>query len=428
MQSCITRVDDVFNESAAERLQAHQVECMDLLTSAKYGWEIRYFPSSSQAYGGFTHVAKFETDGNVALIADPINSVNDLQLEKSHFTVNASSGVVLTFDTYNDGLHLFANPDLNDGSTLEGDYEFAYISGDHSRMVFRGIKSGNTIIFTALDTDMLKHMENVDRIVKAVEADMDARSYALLKWKDSTGTGKVTIAFQGLFNIFIITYADGTTGKAAFVYTTDGIILYRPIEINGITVSGFKWDDTTVPAEPRFVSVDAQTAAGDATTVTLEAAWPDYFMPYDAYPGTYKFAYEDATGNDGTRTVVLAQNVANESYTMTGLFGSEADFSVEVVYNRYMGVLFFTYQLIGSDATYSYHFCPVEEENLGTSEVAGLNAVKDMKAPGTVLTFSDNGVAKTPYTGLALLARSSTGWLYYSKTTYYSFAYTLTKQ
>jgi hypothetical protein len=79
----------------------------------------------------------------------------------SHYSINSSSSVVLSFDTFNDYIHYWSDPDPYSKNKFEGDFEWAFVEGDAKQMIFRGIKTDNKIIFTALETDIVSAMKGV---------------------------------------------------------------------------------------------------------------------------------------------------------------------------------------------------------------------------------------------------------------------------
>ena len=78
--SCTPEENDIFPESSANRIAAALKADKDILTSAKNGWLIEYYPSSSQAYGGFNLLALFTEDGKVTIAGDIANPITQLSV------------------------------------------------------------------------------------------------------------------------------------------------------------------------------------------------------------------------------------------------------------------------------------------------------------------------------------------------------------
>lgn len=53
-QSCVSKIDPIFDESSANRVKALAERLNETLTGAPNGWLLEYYPSSGQYYGGFT--------------------------------------------------------------------------------------------------------------------------------------------------------------------------------------------------------------------------------------------------------------------------------------------------------------------------------------------------------------------------------------
>ncbi|MDD3079676.1 MAG: DUF4302 domain-containing protein [Paludibacter sp.] len=144
MSSCSLTEEDLFSESAAIRLNNSIANADTILVSAKNGWEMLYFPTKSSA--GYNMLVKFDADFNVTVAAQNTLTTNgQYKTSKSLWDVIQGSGPILTFNTYNDVLHAFSDPQ-DDGVGYEGDYEFIVLSADSNTLKLKGVKRG-TIIY-----------------------------------------------------------------------------------------------------------------------------------------------------------------------------------------------------------------------------------------------------------------------------------------
>ncbi len=136
--SCATEQEDLFDKSAAERMDQALSDYTTRLKDSKGGWIMEYYTQPMDR----SHLiaVRFNADESctMATIDDFFN--NEYVEEQSIWQMIADNGPVLSFNTYNKCLHTFASPDPNyneysgvyegDGYGLEGDYEFMVIKAD----------------------------------------------------------------------------------------------------------------------------------------------------------------------------------------------------------------------------------------------------------------------------------------------------------
>lgn len=140
--SCSHEEDDLFGESAAQRLNKSVDKYQKLLTSSENGWVMEFLPSDG-SYGGFIYTAKFG-DEDVSMASD-LTLYSDTEewpagtVLSSKYSVKAEQGVILTFDTYNLLFHFFSEPQgSSDVDGYESDYEFTFLktSEDQDTIIF----------------------------------------------------------------------------------------------------------------------------------------------------------------------------------------------------------------------------------------------------------------------------------------------------
>lgn len=172
MQSCSPEQDDLFNDSAIERLEADAQSVLDLLCSSENGWEMLYFLNEEEDIPCYTLLVKFEKSGGdgVAQFASysDITSNQYRISEKSPFTVKIDNSTVLSFDSYNSIFHVFSDPDYlgekgptdtdypyDSGRGMMGDYEFNVVDHSSSDVVMlKGKKRGTYTVLRRLDADV----------------------------------------------------------------------------------------------------------------------------------------------------------------------------------------------------------------------------------------------------------------------------------
>ncbi len=278
--SCVNEIERVFDESSSERLKKSMQECAELLTSPEHGWLIHYYPSTDRSYGGCTYAARFDEDGNVYVTSDVVAYRKKMTFgeeKKSHYSIKGSSSVVLSFDTYNLYLHYWSDPDVPMGNKkYGGDIEYAYIEGNEEMMVFRGTKSGNTIVFTPLEESIGETMKKIEPIyLYTTPGNHTEKKDFFSGFKCVIGGKEVRLDKTRDFNRFTCGNVD-----MPYVITPDGINLYETVEINGVRVRDMKWDGG------KLVLMDE--ASGSAVS-TLEGFLNDRWMPYEAFLGKYTF-------------------------------------------------------------------------------------------------------------------------------------------
>lgn len=383
--ACVNEVEEVFDTPASERLDQRMLECQSLLTSAEYGWLIEYYPDPNQSYGGSTYTAKFDANGDVTVTGEVAAQISGdvSKTITSHYSINSSSSVILTFDTYNEYIHYWSDPDWSDpddysGNIYEGDFEFAYVNGDAERMVFRGIKTGNQIIFKALDTDIVTSA----RQIVAIQEEVVDNLYLGYKWNNGA-TATIELYDDDDYNL--LTYypdgdMDGAYETIPYSYTPEGIAFYEAITIDGVSVQNFKWEDNT------FVSTDATDSSGAPVTISMTGFYSDKFMHYDKFIGTYRLLYNNKSVN-----VTLSEGEGSRyrSFILSGL----GEFDLEVGYSKADGSLSLTSQYLGVYGQYYVWLCPWDTHagSFTWSTSAGFKIVHNGDPENLELTFTDNG-------------------------------------
>lgn len=138
-QSCLHDDKEVFDESAAERLEHATEETKQILESSTSGWAFQYYLGDEYTSGGCTYLVKFK-DGKADVALDLVDDPTDIT--HSSYDVVKDQGPVLTFNTYNEWMHYFANP-KSDGTTNGGDFEFTVMKISNDTIDLKGRTTGN---------------------------------------------------------------------------------------------------------------------------------------------------------------------------------------------------------------------------------------------------------------------------------------------
>ena len=254
--ACSPEQDDFFSDSSANRADQSIINDMEILTSAPYGWSMTYFPSATQSYGGFNFVVSFSKDGKVTFSAESDISDDTSKKATSRYSIVQSSGVTLTFDTYNAIFSLMADPSApiagSSGEGMGGDNEFSILSACPDSVILKGRASGNKAVLYPMKNDDWKGY--LDELYE-VDSKMYASSYTLLIGEDSI---TVSTDMRGLSITYI---EDGkyVTTYASYIITKRGMEFYKPFEFKGKTITGFfRNQKSSSVAVFTFLSVSAQ--------------------------------------------------------------------------------------------------------------------------------------------------------------------------
>ena len=142
LDSCFKTDDEVFDKSAAQRLNELQTSYREVLSSAENGWVFQYFASEEEQ--GYPFVMKFDKNGGVTIAGNnSVSTSNAYKEESSTYDFVQDMSVVLTFDTYNTIFHEFSQPG-DDGVGHGGDYEFQIkgVSANKDTVYVMGKKTG----------------------------------------------------------------------------------------------------------------------------------------------------------------------------------------------------------------------------------------------------------------------------------------------
>lgn len=234
--SCSNDIDEVFDKPSAERVNDAIAEYKTVLTSAENGWLMKYYPKANTKYGGYNLLLKFGTDGNVTAMSDALGADTKAT---SHYKLEQSASIVLSFDEYNKVIHFFsdpANPDGigDNGKGMEGDLEFRVLTATADSVVMLGKKRGTKIVMTpmAKDADWTETINQID----GLEQEMQFPKYTCevndVKYVATSSYRTITFTSSNA--------EDGSTTEP-YIVTDKGIEFYEPITLNGVTIKGFNY-------------------------------------------------------------------------------------------------------------------------------------------------------------------------------------------
>lgn len=287
--SCSTDIDEVFDKSSAERVNDAIAEYKTVLTSAENGWLMKYYPKANTKYGGYNLLLKFGTDGNVTAMSDALGADTKAT---SHYKLEQSASIVLSFDEYNKVIHFFSDPANpagigNNGKGMEGDLEFRVLTATADSVVMLGKKRGTKIVMTpmAKDADWTETINQIDDLEQEMQFPKYTCEVNDAKYVATTSYRTITFTSSNA--------EDGST-TIPYIVTDKGIEFYKPITLNGVTIKGFNYKGGD---NYEFESTDAAVKMlGVVPPISEQVISGDWFFSV-ANMGSYTQAYWNA-GNE----------------------------------------------------------------------------------------------------------------------------------
>lgn len=225
MAGCTNEEDDLFSQSAAERLNEASDIYTQRLASSPAGWLMEYYPTSSTfAYSGRGYLLAddFNADGSVTVGMNNVFSGNQYREATSAWQVITDDGPVLSFNSYNQNMHVFSTPEdmqtlLPAGTTLTnqeedatgqgtgvgGDYEFVITDApeDGSYIMLKGKKRGTYTRLTPIPagTSLQDYLTDVQNFEASIFVDGAPNpNYMTL----GTQAMQIDSSFTGIMRIF----------------------------------------------------------------------------------------------------------------------------------------------------------------------------------------------------------------------------------
>ncbi len=240
--ACSPDMDEVFDKGASERAEEAMRNLKEVLVSNPNGWRMEYYGDIN--YGGYNVFCAFTND-SVTVASEKVGNTQPAGVDAngklirctSHYTIDQSQGVILSFDEYNEIFHYFAEPknaDYGDsGEGFGGDFDFRVVSASADSIVMTGKKNQARIRMYP----MSQSWEEYQKVVDETENFMSSRSYTL-QVEGSSREINVTTNYRCLF----FTYYDDEGNKqsigAPYIVTEEGYNFYRPTKVDGIQITG----------------------------------------------------------------------------------------------------------------------------------------------------------------------------------------------
>jgi len=248
--ACTPEVDDKFSDTPTDRIETNFKNIKNVLMAPSNGWRIEYYAATT--YGGYNVFAKFG-DNTVTVASEKAGGSHNagfgpdgkLLTATSHYKLEASQGVVLSFDEYNDIFHYYSDPANGDygtkGESMEGDFEFRILSATAEKVEMVGKKHQVRIVMYPAEEG--KSWEDYVNEVNATKDFMASRSYQFVV----DGSDR-EISVTQVYRRLVFTYANDNGEKqqvvAPFIITGNGYKFYKTVTVDGTEVSGILKGET----------------------------------------------------------------------------------------------------------------------------------------------------------------------------------------
>ena len=342
--------DDNDLKDPSVRLSEATTKYMDVLTAAPNGWAMTMYGDLD--FGGFNVLCKFEKSGKVTIASEKFAADTTAV---SHFKLEQSSGVVLSFDEYCELFHYFSDPLNTDGYNSQtengfgADLEFRIISASADSVVMRGKKHDTKIVMTPLTDDTTEITDSVWakylREVAAVSKVMQKGSYRMI---NGTDTLQMKANRSNRVFSYVSVDADGNRTKHSvpYIITPKGITFYKPFTIGKETVKGFNYAAGSEMYEQDGADgITLEKFTPDLNEQLVDGAW---FISQDNL-GTFAKRYWNRL-----RTNMLSKANCYIMYAVVGTWRNRFGLSIGPVdKDEYSGIyvseIYFDYEFIGSD-------------------------------------------------------------------------------
>lgn len=370
LSACTSRVDDVFEKSSAVRITEEINRTQKTLIGAANGWVMEFYAATR--YGGYNMICKFDENS----MATVQNEIYDGVIATSHYKLEQSQGVVLSFDEYNEVMHFFSDPSnpagigMN-GDGMEGDFEFRVISVSDEEIVLQGKKHGSKVVMhpLALDEDWTDYLD----AAMEMEDNMNASNYTF-------HIGDKELALSSSYRT--LNYIDEETGKTTvypFIFTPKGITFYNDFEYNGKAVKDliYSEEDGNCYAEDKSIYLEIKPVP--LSTLLTSAEW---FISKDGMSESNIAKFIACKEGSATEK-------ENLSYIWLGV-GRDDKWGLNIQSGQYVGTFFHT-PVIVDDNTVTMQYTGYDSGNAAYYvENCGWDAVINLFGGQTFGLTTDN--------------------------------------
>ena len=238
LSSCLHDNNELFDQSAAERLSSTISKEKGLLQNAPNGWVFHYFTGEDYTGIGVTHLVKFGKDGKVEAGGELVADLDTTF--RSSYDIVASQGPVLTINSLNPVLHNFSEVTIDDVDGDQGDFEFVVLSATPDTVQLKGLKWHNKMLMTRLPENLTwqEYTNQLYSIMKNIPVRYKVK-------KNGVEVGAMLVS-KGSRHTYVSFADDEEDFDISYAYTNEGVVLSYPIDKDGSVVNQFlKYDEST---------------------------------------------------------------------------------------------------------------------------------------------------------------------------------------
>ncbi|WP_289659678.1 DUF4302 domain-containing protein [Flavobacterium panacagri] len=357
-----TEVEQKFDKTPTERLNAQKSELQEVLLTSPDGWRAVYFTDDKQL-GGFTHLFKFTADGKVEMASD-FNTASTTKFT-SDYNIQLGSTVSLVFTTKN-RIHLLSDssPTASPTTALRGkgylgDFQFLYYGQDNGELIFKanrtaGDTNSSEIRFvkaTAQDWDDLP--KNFLMIPNVIGSNVFGANRGV---EIFDGTTKKTYDFYPYTTITRFTnYNDpNSTNGIGIGYTPNGIVISPAIKVGEQKLSNFIYNS----ADGSFTATGTNGVSASIKYSNIPFVITTDYKPMLKSPST-AYGYIAANLATAPSNSVLCNALLNE--INSNLPSTQKVNRVQFTFNDANGDSYIAYTFTGGKTTI-FHNITVKED------------------------------------------------------------------
>ncbi len=303
--------DDIFEESAALRIEHNAEKLQDILVNAPQGWVVQYHVGDGLAvFEGFNLFARFEKSGKVTIAGDHRylrdGRQNTYTEATSLYELIREDGLVLAFNTWNDVLTPFVDPVaywaapdylIKDGAGMQGDQNLVVMSMKEDEITFRGERYDAMIRMVKADRDWQTYISDTKAMRDRITSDAISSYYITAGDKTMYCVG----LRDGRYRISERIKNPLTVDSLSCCFTPTGFRNEVPDTLAGHVFQEFKLNE------------DGTALVNEDGTVRIIATWDTYLAESD---DILWFDGESVTGNVKAKydELMAALNAADKVY------------------------------------------------------------------------------------------------------------------
>lgn len=354
ISSCVSEVDDVFDKSSSQRIEEAMAADKAVLVNQTNGWVLKMYGDLD--FGGYNVLLKFNEDNSLRVVSEAYyGGIGDknygqsdtYEVETSHYKLEQSAGVVLSFDQYSKNIHFFSDPanPAQLGPNYRGfwaDLEFRVLSASPDSVVLQGKKHGNRLVMLPAPVDETGWQGYLDKVYE-VEADMTKYP----SYKVHVGDKALEVRLSN--RCFTVTVPSATEEEGntyldiPYTCTPDGYVFYEPVDLMGNIITGFKYDPTSLfYPDMNNTGVKLESLVPPINQQFVEGMWFTSMSNLGAFGQAY-WSY----CKQNVMPVVNGVYPGTLDYCYFGSLGTT--FGLRYMIIGYWGINGFDYQLVGED-------------------------------------------------------------------------------